>query len=169
MAGGLRSAPLAAGASDWQYSGAERIVAVSDIHGAYEPLVATLRNAGVVNADLGWAGGATHLVIVGDILDRGPDSRDAMDLLMRLEGEAEAAGGMVHVLIGNHEAMNLVGDLRYVSREEFADFADEESDEERAQWMDLPLATRRQVIERAEKGEDDLGLPVEEQRASASA
>jgi hypothetical protein len=129
------SLPVAAGASDWQYSGVERIVAVSDIHGAYEPLVATLRNAGVINADLGWSGAATHLVIVGDILDRGPDSRDAMDLLMRLEGEAEAAGGMVHVLIGNHEAMNLIGDLRYVAREEFAAFADEETEEERGRWL----------------------------------
>jgi len=129
------SLPVAAGASDWQYSGVERIVAVSDIHGAYEPLVATLRNAGVINADLGWSGAATHLVIVGDILDRGPDSRDAMDLLMRLEGEAEVAGGMVHVLIGNHEAMNLIGDLRYVAREEFAAFADEETEEERARWL----------------------------------
>jgi len=129
------SLPVAAGASDWQYSGVERIVAVSDIHGAYEPLVATLRNAGVINADLGWSGAATHLVIVGDILDRGPDSRDAMDLLMRLEGEAEVAGGMVHVLIGNHEAMNLIGDLRYVAREEFAAFADEETEEERGRWL----------------------------------
>jgi hypothetical protein len=124
-----------ASASEWQYSGVERIVAVSDIHGAYEPLVATLGNAGVINAELGWTGGATHLVIVGDILDRGADSRDAMDLLMRLETEAEAAGGMVHVLIGNHEAMNLVGDLRYVAREEFAAFADEETAEERAGWL----------------------------------
>ena len=127
--------PFPAAASEWQYSGAERIVAVSDIHGAYDAMVATLRNADVLDTELGWSGGATHLVIVGDILDRGPDSRDAMDLLMRLEQEADAAGGRVHVLIGNHEAMNLVGDLRYVSREEFADFADEETEEEREHWL----------------------------------
>ena len=124
-----------ASASEWQYSGAERIVAVSDIHGAYDAMVATLQNADVLDAELGWAGAATHLVIVGDILDRGPDSREAMDLLMRLEQEAEAAGGMVHVLIGNHEAMNLVGDLRYVSREEFEDFAADETAEERERWL----------------------------------
>ncbi len=129
------SLPLAAVAGQWQYSGAERIVAVSDIHGAYDAMVATLQNAEVLDEELGWSGGATHLVIVGDILDRGPDSREAMDLLMQLEQEAEAAGGMVHVLIGNHEAMNLIGDLRYVSREEFADFAAEETDEERERWL----------------------------------
>jgi len=127
------SLPVAA--SQWQYSGVERIVALSDIHGAYDAMVATLQNAEVLDTELGWSGGTTHLVIVGDILDRGPDSRDAMDLLMRLEKEAEAVGGMVHVLIGNHEAMNLVGDLRYVSREEFADFAEEETDEERERWL----------------------------------
>jgi hypothetical protein len=129
------SLPLAAAADEWKFSGVERIVAVSDIHGAYDPLVATLQNAGVINADLAWVGGATHLVIVGDILDRGPDSRDAMDLLMRLEVEAESAGGMVHVLVGNHEAMNLVGDLRYVAKEEFSAFAGEETGEERARWL----------------------------------
>ena len=129
------SLPLAAVAGQWQYSGAERIVAVSDIHGAYDAMVATLQNAEVLDEELGWSGGATHLVIVGDILDRGPDSREAMDLLMQLEQGAEAAGGMVHVLIGNHEAMNLIGDLRYVSREEFADFAAEETDEERERWL----------------------------------
>ena len=129
------SLPLAAVAGQWQYSGAERIVAVSDIHGAYDAMVATLQNAEVLDEELGWSGGATHLVIVGDILDRGPDSREAMDLLMQLEQGAEAAGGMVHVLIGNHVAMNLMGDLRYVSRAEFADFAAEETDEERERWL----------------------------------
>ena len=101
----------------------------------YEATQSMLRQAGVIDEDLGWAGARTHLVIVGDVLDRGPDSRDAMDLLMRLEVEAESAGGMVHVLVGNHEAMNLVGDLRYVAKEEFSAFAGEETGEERARWL----------------------------------
>lgn len=129
------SLSLPAAASQWRYNGVERVVAVSDIHGAYDALVATLQNAGLLDAELGWTGGAAHLVIVGDILDRGPDSRNAMDLLMRLEQEAENAGGMVHVLVGNHEAMNLVGDLRYVAKAEFEAFADEETNDERERWL----------------------------------
>jgi hypothetical protein len=129
------SLPFPAVASQWQYNGVERIVAVSDIHGAYDAMVATLRNADILDTELGWSGGGAHLVIVGDILDRGPDSRDAMDLLMRLQQEAEAAGGKVHVLIGNHEAMNLVGDLRYVARAEFEAFADEEAAADRERWL----------------------------------
>ena len=114
-------------ASDWRADGVERVVAIADVHGAYEAMVETLGNVGVLDEDLGWAGGESYLVIVGDLLDRGPRSRDALDLLMRLEGEAEAAGGKVQVLIGNHESMNMIGDLRYVSKSEYEAFADDET------------------------------------------
>ncbi len=139
--------PFVAQAGPWQFEGVERVVAVSDIHGAYEPMVATLQNAGIIDAEHDWSGGSNHLVIVGDILDRGADSRDVMDLLMVLEAQAEAAGGKVHVLIGNHEAMNLVGDLRYVAKEEFAAFAEEESAEERERWL------QHFAVRRSEAGE----------------
>ena len=122
-------------ADQWQFEDVERIVALSDIHGAYEAFVETLQHAGIIDDSLSWSGGHAHLVIVGDLLDRGPNSRDAMDLLMRLEQDAGASGGQVHVLIGNHEAMNLIGDLRYVSRSEYAAFASEETAEERDRWF----------------------------------
>jgi hypothetical protein len=126
---------LPAEASDWQFDGVSKIVAIADIHGAYDAAVRALKAADVVDDELVWQAGDAHLVIVGDILDRGPDSRPAMDLFMRLEAEAAASGGKVHVLIGNHEAMNLVGDLRYVSSAEYAAFAAEESQQERARWF----------------------------------
>lgn len=127
----------------WSFEGAARIVAFSDVHGDYEAMVATLRGAGLVDEALGWSGENAHLVIVGDILDRGPGSRAAMDLLMRLEGEAQAAGGRVHVLVGNHEVMNIVGDMRYVHPGEFASFADDESAEERDRWFSAWLEQRQ--------------------------
>jgi len=108
------------------WEGVGRIVAVGDVHGDYDQLVAVLKTAGLIDDPLNWTGGKTHLVQNGDILDRGPDSRKAMDLLMRLEKQAEEAGGYVHALIGNHEAMNIYGDLRYTSPGEFAAFRDEE-------------------------------------------
>ncbi len=125
----------AAYASDWRADGVERVVAIADVHGAYEAMVETLGNVGIVDEDLGWAGGEAYLVIVGDLLDRGPRSRDALDLLMRLEREAEAAGGKVQVLIGNHESMNLIGDLRYVSKAEYEAFADDETRLQRDDWF----------------------------------
>ncbi len=124
-----------AGAGDWRVEDAGRVVAIADVHGAYDAMVETLAKANVIDAELAWSGGDTHLVIVGDLLDRGPRSRDAMDLLMRLESEAPQAGGKVMVLIGNHESMNLIGDLRYVSKAEYAAFADDETQEERDYWF----------------------------------
>ncbi|MCZ6585426.1 MAG: metallophosphoesterase [Gammaproteobacteria bacterium] len=113
-------------AAEWRFSGADRVVAVADIHGAYDAFVRILRRSGVIDGEVRWAGGTTHLVIVGDVLDRGPDSRQAMDLIMRLQLEAPAAGGRVHLALGNHELMVLTGDLRYVSVREYAAFANEE-------------------------------------------
>ncbi len=113
-------------AADWRFSGADRVVAVADIHGAYDAFVRILRQSDVIDDELRWAGDTTHLVIVGDVLDRGPDSRQAMDLIMRLQTEAATMGGRVHLALGNHELMVLTGDLRYVSAAEYAAFADEE-------------------------------------------
>jgi len=122
---------------EWRFDDVERVVAIADVHGAYDAMVETLQKADILGAELGWVGEKSHLVIVGDILDRGPKSRAAMDLLMRLEGEAQAAGGGVHVVIGNHESMLLTGDLRYVSAAEYAAFANDEDPNERARWFDL--------------------------------
>lgn len=96
------------------FSGVERIVAVGDVHGDYDQLVKALRAAGVINDKGEWIAGKTHLVQTGDVLDRGADSRKALDLLMSLEEQAAKAGGAVHCLIGNHEAMVVAGDYRYL-------------------------------------------------------
>jgi hypothetical protein len=99
-----------------------RIVAVGDVHGGYDEFVRLLQDAGVINARRNWIGGRTQLVQTGDVVDRGPHSRRVLDLLIALERQAAKAGGRVHALLGNHEVMNVVGDLRYVSPEEFAAF-----------------------------------------------
>ena len=130
----------AAPAAEWRFADAARIVAISDVHGAYPAMVRTLKAAGILDESLAWAGGESRLVVTGDLLDRGPESRQAMDLLMRLETEAAAAGGQVHVLLGNHEVMNLVGDLRYVAPGEYAAFADDEIAAERDRWYAAAVA-----------------------------
>ncbi|HLY12308.1 MAG TPA: metallophosphoesterase [Planctomycetota bacterium] len=127
----LLAARAPATAGDDVLTGVERVVAVGDVHGDYDQFVAVLRSARLLDEKGAWIGGKAHLVQTGDILDRGPDSRKAMDLLIRLEAEAARAGGAVHALIGNHEAMNLYGDLRYVSEGELAAFRDAASEKAR--------------------------------------
>ncbi len=137
--------PSSAGAQQYTWSDVTRIVAISDPHGAYEAMVRTLENADVIDGDHNWSGGDTHLVITGDLLDRGADSRKVMDLVMQLEAQADADGGMVHLLLGNHEVMNLVGDLRYVAPGEYAAFAEDESPEERERWFRIFKARRLSI------------------------
>jgi len=102
----------------------ERIVAIGDVHGAYDPFVAILRAAGLVNARDRWSGGRALLIQTGDVVDRGKDSRKVLELLRRLEREARGAGGQVIALTGNHEFMRLAGDWRYVSPGEYDAFRD---------------------------------------------
>ena len=132
-------------ASPWRFDDVDRVIALSDLHGAHGAFVETLMASEVIDEQLAWAAGDTHLVIVGDIVDRGDDSRDSMDLLMRLEQEAEAAGGRVHVLLGNHESLVLINDLRYVTA---GAFSAESSDEERDRWYQAKV-DRDGAIDRA--------------------
>jgi len=125
LAGGLCAASVSA-EPEWQFADVGRVVAVADIHGAYQAFENVLDRAGVIDDRLAWSAGDTYLVIVGDVVDRGAESRRALDLIMKLEPEAEAAGGRVVVLLGNHEIMNLAGDLRYVSPGEYQAFAADE-------------------------------------------
>ncbi len=74
------------------FDGVARIVAVGDVHGDFDRLVEVLRDAGVVDRRNRWTGGATHLVQTGDVLDRGPQARKVLDLLMSLEKQARRAG-----------------------------------------------------------------------------
>jgi len=110
----------------------EPIIAIGDVHGNYAALEGLLQQTKLINEKLEWSGKRTNLVFTGDLLDRGADSRKVLDLLMRLEGEATRKRGHVIVVLGNHEIMNMLGDLRYVSSEEYAAFADEGFAERRA-------------------------------------
>lgn len=107
----------------------ETIVAIGDVHGDFDDFVAILQRATIIDAQHHWSGNKATLVQVGDLLDRGPKPRDVMDLMMALEKEAPKAGGRVVSLLGNHEMMNLMGDLRYVTPENYASFADGKSEE----------------------------------------
>ncbi|MFC2158396.1 metallophosphoesterase [Acidobacteriota bacterium] len=108
------------------WTGVERIVAIGDIHGDYNNFLYILKGTGLVDDELHWTGGKSHLVQVGDVLDRGPDARGVFDLMKKLEKEAEKAGGHVHLIIGNHEEANITGlafDVPgYVTVEQFLSF-----------------------------------------------
>ncbi len=109
----------------------ETVVAIGDVHNNFDGFVAILQRAGLTDQQNHWTGGKKTFVQVGDLLDRGPKPREVMDLMMALEKEAPQAGGRVVSLLGNHEVMNMMGDLRYVTPGNYASFADADSEKRR--------------------------------------
>ncbi|HLB31424.1 MAG TPA: metallophosphoesterase, partial [Gammaproteobacteria bacterium] len=134
--------------------GVERVVAVGDIHGDYDNFVAVLRDAGIINGRGNWIAGNTHFVQMGDLPDRGPDTDKVIALTRKLERQARLAGGMVHALIGNHEAMNMLGDLRYVHPGEYAALKSRQAWQLRDDYYRRVLEYLRETLPDQEIGND---------------
>jgi hypothetical protein len=139
----------------------QRIVAVGDLHGDYSAWMDIARGAGVVDPQGHWAGGKTILVQLGDVVDRGATSLQIIRSLQQLQKEAPRAGGKVVLLLGIHAALNLLGDFRYTTPEEFAAFVDAGS----AARRDQVYALNRATIEAAYRAKDPA-LTAEQVRAA---
>ncbi len=94
---------------------ARKLAALSDVHGQFDTMVKLLHANGIIDRELKWSFGDGHLVMIGDMFDRGPRVTEVLWLLYQLDAEARAAGGALHVVLGNHETMVLYDDLRYVN------------------------------------------------------
>ena len=143
----------------WRIETDARTVAIADIHGAHDAFLQILQKSQLIDAEQDWAGESSQLVIVGDVLDRGADSRAALDLIMRLKPQAQARGGDVHLVLGNHEIMNMVGDLRYVSAGEYAAFANEEPAEIREAALQAFLVGASEDDEATARADFDRRYP----------
>jgi hypothetical protein len=114
-----------------QKSAPPRVVAIGDIHGDYKAFIGILEAAGLADSSGTWSGGTAVLVQTGDYFDRGPDIKKLLDFLRGLESSAAPSGGSVHILLGNHEAMNLLGEVRDVNPAAYDAFAGSEADKRR--------------------------------------
>lgn len=115
-------------AASRQSAGSSRVVAIADIHGAWDNLIAILRQAELIDRRDRWSGGDAILVQTGDFIDRGAESVQVAQYLRKLQKQAEKDGGQVIVLLGNHEVLNLIGDLRYVTRDILSAYIDSRSE-----------------------------------------
>ena len=107
------------------------LIAIGDVHGDFDDFCSILQTAGLIDEQRHWTGGKATLLQLGDLIDRGPKPREVLDLMVSLDEQSAKAGGRVVALLGNHEMMNLMGDLRYVSVGNYASFVDSESENRR--------------------------------------
>ena len=103
----------------FEFDSVEKFTAISDIHGQYDLFVRLLKVHGIIDDELNWQYGDGHLIVVGDVLDRGPEVIEALWLIYHLENQALDAGGRVHLLLGNHEMMVINNNLGYINRKYF--------------------------------------------------
>ncbi len=108
------------------YPKCARLFVIGDIHGDLKAFIYALRLANIIDKNLNWCGGNTHIVQIGDIFDRKPRADNYNDedsefkicaLILKLQYQAYRAGGGFHAVIGNHELMNIMGIHDYVSPE----------------------------------------------------
>lgn len=135
----------------------QRIVAVGDLHGDYPAWIAILRDAGLIDSSNRWSGGKTTLVQLGDVPDRGPDTLKIIRHLQQLQREAPGSGGKVIAILGNHEAMNVIGDLRYVTVPEFTAFATQQSRARRDAFFE---ANREAILKSYRANDPKLSEPA---------
>jgi hypothetical protein len=114
---GLRAQLLAEPAKrpEIEYPAVEQLAVFSDVHGQFDLMKRLLIANNIVDEKGNWSFGKGHLVVVGDVFDRGDKVTESLWLLYQLEQQAAANGGQVHYLIGNHEVMVLNNDLRYLN------------------------------------------------------
>lgn len=98
------------------YAAPEKIFVVSDIEGNFTAFKELLQANKVIDKKMNWTFGKGHLVLCGDFFDRGSQVTECLWLIYSLEEKARKEGGYVHFIIGNHEVMNLTGDIRYVHK-----------------------------------------------------
>jgi hypothetical protein len=115
----------AVGADACRSPGADRIVAIGDLHGDLKATKRAFALAGATNEKGAWIGGKLVVVQTGDVLDRGDDESELLAFLEQETALAQKSGGQVIRLNGNHEVMNVQGDYRYVTERGFAAYASE--------------------------------------------
>ncbi|OUM63232.1 hypothetical protein PIROE2DRAFT_31660, partial [Piromyces sp. E2] len=107
-----------------------RIIAVGDIHGDYDKLIKVLTAAKLINKKRNWIAKNTALVQLGDLVDRGDNSRKILDLMIKLRKQAPYHKSTVYMILGNHEAMNVGGRYDYWTLSDLLSFGSVKAREE---------------------------------------
>ncbi|ORX78585.1 Metallo-dependent phosphatase [Anaeromyces robustus] len=111
-------------------NGYKRLIALGDIHGDHDHLISILRHAKLIDEENNWIGTDAIFVQLGDLIDRGGETRKVYDTILKLREQAKEKGGEVDVILGNHEVLALQGNHLYTSLDDFDSFGGVEALEE---------------------------------------
>lgn len=98
------------------YEMPKKMLVTSDVEGNFDAFYSMLIGNKVMDEAYNWTFGKGHLVIAGDMVDRGNNAWPCLWLLYKLEQDAKKKGGVVHYILGNHDVMNMHANIRYVKK-----------------------------------------------------
>jgi hypothetical protein len=101
------------------YEQPEKLLVMSDVEGNFYALHSILLSNNVIDKNCNRTYGNNHLMMLGDLIDRGTNVFACLWLIYKLDMQANEHGGKVHYLLGNHELMNFNHDFRYVHKKYF--------------------------------------------------
>ena len=93
----------------------ERLLAIGDLHGNLQSLLSLMIGNKIIDAAFNWIWGNGQIVFIGDLFDRGCQVTELIWFVQHFESQAQINGGRVHLILGNHEIMALIGDHRYLN------------------------------------------------------
>lgn len=86
----------------------QEMVAIGDLDGSYKKFKKNLLATGVMNESGDWIAGNRKVVFIGDIIaDRTPEGFKILEAINGLRKQAEASGGHISIIAGNHEKFML--------------------------------------------------------------
>jgi len=97
-----------------QYSAPSKLFIIADIEGNFNTLKSLLIGNSIIDKNYKWAFGEGHLVLLGDLVDRASNVLPVLWLIYKLEQEAKSHGGVVHLILGNHEDFFISANTKYV-------------------------------------------------------
>jgi hypothetical protein len=99
-----------------------RLLAIGDLHGDLTNAMEIMKFAQIVDCEGKWIAGRDTVIQMGDVVDRGPHGHEIIDYFTELKEEARLHGGEFIQLLGNHELMNMQGDLKFVNQQSVTAF-----------------------------------------------
>jgi hypothetical protein len=101
-----------------------RVVVIGDLHSDVDAARQAFQLAGGTDENDVWIGGALNIVQLGDMIGRSDAEREVLDFLFATREQAQAAGGKVHLLVGNHEVMGGRVDNQAIGANPFPGYED---------------------------------------------
>lgn len=132
----------------------ETIYVFGDFHGDFRRFCGTLSGAGVATVpvagvllahertNIRWTAGQATVVFMGDAMDKGPKPYSILVAIWVLREKAEAVGGRVEFVLGNHELMRMQGDFSQAGSED--EFSYEQTQDRRV-WTSYWLEKQENI------------------------